>query len=175
MLWLMYWLNYLDRNAITLARLNGFQDDLGLTSNQYSTAISILFVGYILGKFWLYELHVRHILTSYPYLCRANTEQHDYYTRQTFVVHGNLYDGLGGCKRAYRYRSQLHRHRTCTFLFGCGRGTILPRSAVSLEYLLHEKGDCDTHQHSLLWQHPRVVIRWTHCAWRLQTRWCPWY
>jgi len=60
MLWLMYWLNYLDRNAITLARLNGFQDDLGLTSNQYSTAISILFVGYILGKFWLYEVHVRH-------------------------------------------------------------------------------------------------------------------
>ncbi|KAI4946759.1 hypothetical protein J4E91_006931 [Alternaria rosae] len=50
MLWLMYWLNYLDRNAITLARLNGFQQDLGLTSNQYSTAISILFVGYILGQ-----------------------------------------------------------------------------------------------------------------------------
>ncbi|CAN9297120.1 unnamed protein product [Alternaria alternata] len=58
MLWLMYWLNYLDlmlngyldRNAITLARLNGFQKDLGLTSSQYSTAISILFVGYILGQ-----------------------------------------------------------------------------------------------------------------------------
>jgi hypothetical protein len=41
---------YLDRNAITLARLNGFQKDLGLTSSQYSTAISILFVGYILGQ-----------------------------------------------------------------------------------------------------------------------------
>ena len=41
---------YLDRNAITLARLNGFQKDLGLTSPQYSTAISILFVGYILGQ-----------------------------------------------------------------------------------------------------------------------------
>ena len=50
MLWLMYWLNYLDRNAITLARLNGFQKDLGLTSAQYSTSISILFVGYILGQ-----------------------------------------------------------------------------------------------------------------------------
>lgn len=50
MLWLMYWLNYLDRNAITLARLNGFEDDLGLVGSQYSTAVSILFVGYILGQ-----------------------------------------------------------------------------------------------------------------------------
>lgn len=50
MLWLMYWLNFLDRNAITLARLNGFEEELGLTSTQYSTSISILFVGYILGQ-----------------------------------------------------------------------------------------------------------------------------
>ncbi|KAF2829598.1 MFS general substrate transporter [Ophiobolus disseminans] len=46
----MYWLNFLDRNAITLARLNGFQKDLSLSSAQYSTSISILFVGYILGQ-----------------------------------------------------------------------------------------------------------------------------
>lgn len=50
MLWLMYWLNFLDRNAITLARLNGFEEELGLSSTQYSTSISILFVGYILGQ-----------------------------------------------------------------------------------------------------------------------------
>ncbi|KAF4975956.1 hypothetical protein FZEAL_7308 [Fusarium zealandicum] len=49
-LWLMYWLNYLDRNAITLARLNGFEEDLGLEGPQYSTAVSILFVGYTLGQ-----------------------------------------------------------------------------------------------------------------------------
>jgi hypothetical protein len=30
MLWSMYWLNYLDRNAIALARLNKLEDDLGL-------------------------------------------------------------------------------------------------------------------------------------------------
>lgn len=50
MLWLMYWLNFLDRNAITLARLNNFEEDLGLVGSQYSTAVSILFVGYILGQ-----------------------------------------------------------------------------------------------------------------------------
>ncbi|KAF4897309.1 putative transporter [Colletotrichum viniferum] len=49
-LWLMYWLNYLDRNAIALARLNGLEKQLGLSSVQYSTSVSILFVGYILGQ-----------------------------------------------------------------------------------------------------------------------------
>ena len=49
-LWLMYWLNYLDRNAIALARLNDLEEDLNLTSTQYQTCVSILFVGYIIGQ-----------------------------------------------------------------------------------------------------------------------------
>lgn len=49
-LWAMYWLNYLDRNAIALARLDDLEEDLGLTSAQYQTCVSILFVGYILGQ-----------------------------------------------------------------------------------------------------------------------------
>ncbi|KAF7552384.1 hypothetical protein G7Z17_g4332 [Cylindrodendrum hubeiense] len=49
-LWLMYWLNYLDRNAITLGRLNGLEEDLGLEGSQYNTAVSILFVGYTIGQ-----------------------------------------------------------------------------------------------------------------------------
>ncbi|KAH7368285.1 vitamin H transporter, partial [Plectosphaerella cucumerina] len=47
-LWSMYFLNYLDRNAIAQARLDGLEDDLGLVGNQYNTCISILFVGYLL-------------------------------------------------------------------------------------------------------------------------------
>jgi len=47
MLWSMYWLNYLDRNAIALARLNTLEEDLGLTDTQYQTCVSILFVGYV--------------------------------------------------------------------------------------------------------------------------------
>ncbi|TFL04209.1 major facilitator superfamily domain-containing protein [Pterulicium gracile] len=50
MLWSMYWLNYLDRNAIALARLNDLEEDLNLTGTQYQTCVSILFVGYILGN-----------------------------------------------------------------------------------------------------------------------------
>ncbi|WYZ44504.1 hypothetical protein EsH8_VII_000940 [Colletotrichum jinshuiense] len=41
---------YLDRNAIALARLNGLEKQLGLSSVEYSTCVSILFVGYILGQ-----------------------------------------------------------------------------------------------------------------------------
>lgn len=41
-------MNYLDRNNIASARLAGLEDDLGLTSTQYQTCVSILFVGYLL-------------------------------------------------------------------------------------------------------------------------------
>ncbi|KAH6672669.1 major facilitator superfamily domain-containing protein [Plectosphaerella plurivora] len=50
MLWFMYWFNYLDRNAITVARLDGLEKELGLSSTQYQTCVSILFVGYIIGQ-----------------------------------------------------------------------------------------------------------------------------
>ena len=44
-LWTMYFMNYLDRNAIANARLNDLEKDLGLEGSQYNTCISILFVG----------------------------------------------------------------------------------------------------------------------------------
>lgn len=49
-LWLMYVFNYLDRNAIALARLDGLEKELKLTSTQYQTCVMILFVGYLLGQ-----------------------------------------------------------------------------------------------------------------------------
>ena len=50
MLWLMYFLNYLDRNAIATSKLNSLEADLDLTGSQYLTCVSILFGGYILGQ-----------------------------------------------------------------------------------------------------------------------------
>ncbi|WOO79139.1 putative transporter [Vanrija pseudolonga] len=47
-LWSMYWLNYLDRNAIALAKLSSLTEDLRLTDVQYQTCVSILFVGYVI-------------------------------------------------------------------------------------------------------------------------------
>lgn len=43
----MYWLNYLDRNAIALAKLSTIEKDLRLNDVQYQTAVSILFAGYV--------------------------------------------------------------------------------------------------------------------------------
>lgn len=53
----MYFLNYLDRNALPQARLNSLEEDLNLTGVQYNTAISILFVGYILMQSMSPRLH----------------------------------------------------------------------------------------------------------------------
>lgn len=43
-------IDYLDRNAIALARLDDIEEDLGLEGTQYQTCVSILFVGYLLGQ-----------------------------------------------------------------------------------------------------------------------------
>ncbi|KAG5928369.1 hypothetical protein E4U42_000762 [Claviceps africana] len=50
MIIIMQTLNYIDRNNIAAARFAGLEDDLKLNSSgtQFSTAVSILFVGYIL-------------------------------------------------------------------------------------------------------------------------------
>jgi hypothetical protein len=43
-------LNYLDRNALASARVQGIEADLGMEGNQFNSAISLLFVGYIIGQ-----------------------------------------------------------------------------------------------------------------------------
>ncbi|PIA97330.1 putative transporter [Cercospora beticola] len=47
-LWIMYFFNFLDRNAMINGKLNGLDKDLGLTGTQYNTCVSILFVGNML-------------------------------------------------------------------------------------------------------------------------------
>ncbi|KAL2752560.1 hypothetical protein ACRALDRAFT_1036327 [Sodiomyces alcalophilus JCM 7366] len=44
----IYIMNYLDRNNIAAARLRGLQEDLNLNNQEYATCLSILYVGYIL-------------------------------------------------------------------------------------------------------------------------------
>jgi MFS family permease len=47
---LVYLMNYIDRNNYAAARLQGLEKDLGLHGDQYQTALSILFVSYILAQ-----------------------------------------------------------------------------------------------------------------------------
>lgn len=44
---IMYILNYIDRNALPIAKLAGISQELSLSSVQFGTSISILFVGYL--------------------------------------------------------------------------------------------------------------------------------
>ncbi|KAK5076233.1 hypothetical protein LTR51_001913 [Lithohypha guttulata] len=46
-IWLMYLLSYMDRTNIGNAKVAGMSDDLHLSSNQYSTALVVFFVGYV--------------------------------------------------------------------------------------------------------------------------------
>ncbi|MEU3274498.1 MFS transporter [Saccharomonospora sp. NPDC006951] len=45
---LMFFINYLDRTAISFAGPNGMNDDLGLTAAQFGFASGVFFIGYIL-------------------------------------------------------------------------------------------------------------------------------
>lgn len=65
MLVIMYILNYLDRNNIASARLAGLETDLALTSSQYETSVSILFVGYLL-------MQSKKHCDNTPYSCADN-------------------------------------------------------------------------------------------------------
>uniref|UniRef100_A0A8H7NM18 Major facilitator superfamily (MFS) profile domain-containing protein n=1 Tax=Bionectria ochroleuca TaxID=29856 RepID=A0A8H7NM18_BIOOC len=44
----MYFLNYVDRNAIAQARLNNLEKELNMKGSEFNTTVSILFVGYVL-------------------------------------------------------------------------------------------------------------------------------
>ncbi|KAL2073286.1 hypothetical protein VTL71DRAFT_10610 [Oculimacula yallundae] len=48
MIVLMYIMNYLDRNNIAAAKLAGLMEDLNLSTTEFNTSVSILFVGYLL-------------------------------------------------------------------------------------------------------------------------------
>ncbi|KAK6359159.1 hypothetical protein TWF696_000327 [Orbilia brochopaga] len=47
-MWLMYLLSYMDRTNIGNAKVAGMQADLHLSSNQYSVALVVFFIGYVL-------------------------------------------------------------------------------------------------------------------------------
>lgn len=44
---ILYILNYIDRQNLAAAKLQGITDDLNMTTQQFATSISILFVGYL--------------------------------------------------------------------------------------------------------------------------------
>ncbi|KAJ5914599.1 hypothetical protein N7504_003482 [Penicillium tannophilum] len=47
MIWVMYLLSYMDRTNIANAKVSGMEEDLNLNSNEYSVALVVYFVGYV--------------------------------------------------------------------------------------------------------------------------------
>lgn len=47
-LWFMYFLNYVDRGALSQAKLNTLEKDLDMHGENFNTAVSILVIGYVL-------------------------------------------------------------------------------------------------------------------------------
>ncbi|KAI7158591.1 MFS general substrate transporter [Hortaea werneckii] len=69
---ILYILNYIDRQNLSAAKLQGIMDDLNLTEQQFATAISILFVGYL-----PFQIPSNILITKIPrpgvYICTAVT------------------------------------------------------------------------------------------------------
>lgn len=67
---ILYILNYIDRQNLSAAKLQGIMDDLNMTEQQFATAISILFVGYL-----PFQVPSNLIITKIPrpglYICTA--------------------------------------------------------------------------------------------------------
>lgn len=95
MLWAMYWLNYLDRNAIALARLDNLEDELGISDSQYATCVSILFVGYIAMQVPSSTLIFVTPCSSTPLLTLSLPYRHAVDSRSDILVHGRLHAPVG--------------------------------------------------------------------------------
>ncbi|KAK5045434.1 hypothetical protein LTR84_009298 [Exophiala bonariae] len=67
---ILYILNYIDRQNLAAAKLQGITDDLNMTTQQFATAISILFVGYL-----PFQIPSNLLITKIPrpglYICTA--------------------------------------------------------------------------------------------------------
>jgi hypothetical protein len=140
LLWAMYFLNYLDRNAIAQARLNNLEKDLHLKGAQYNTL-------YIDSFCWASSFEIQFIstrLTDRQISPDASTFEHVDVFREnsTFKVHGLLHGSLGNHIRLYCGSSRLQRTGPCSLLPWSYRGTFLSWRPFLVVDLLHQKRDC---------------------------------
>jgi len=145
MLWIMYFFNFLDRNALVNAKLNSLEKDLGLKGTQYNTLISILFVGYIAGQ-----------IPSNMILNRV---------RPSWYLGGFCMAWSIVCLLTFK-ANDFGGMLACRFLLGVTeapvstiacynkrweliRMTVLSRCSLPTLALLHQEGNCDTHGYFL--------------------------
>lgn len=113
MIWAMYWLNYLDRNAITLARLDDMEGDLGITETRESKLCRWRKVVCQLTTLRISDLCEHSLRRLHS---RTGPFQHAPYPRTTLLVHGILDGPVGYCLRPHRSGKGLQRSSSHTFL-----------------------------------------------------------
>lgn len=103
----MYFLNFLDRNAMVNGKLNSLSEDLKLKGTEYNTCISILFVGYDPSDDSVYGAYTDpdDQIPSWP-----STFQHASQSNPAFLVYGRVYDGLGNCLYSHMSGQRLPQH-----------------------------------------------------------------
>lgn len=104
--------SYLDRNALPNARIQGIEEDIGLVGDQYNTAISVLFAGYIALQIPSNLLLTR--VRPSIYLVRINPTYLG--VKNILTSAACLYGNLGRGIRLHRSRTELQRPSCCAIL-----------------------------------------------------------
>ena len=60
-IWLMYLLSYIDRTNIGNAKVAGMEDELNLSSGQYSLALIVFFITYV-----IFEVPSKYVISPTP-------------------------------------------------------------------------------------------------------------
>lgn len=90
------------------AKLDSFEEDLGLVGNDFNIAVSILNVGSVTGSHWI---EARSDLSQiHP---RPDSKQHDPYSREAFIVHPALGMRLVDHFRRNSWCTELRRLGSC--------------------------------------------------------------
>ncbi|KAG1743064.1 MFS general substrate transporter [Suillus lakei] len=121
---LIYIMNITDRTNVAAARLRGFEEDLGMTGNQFNTLTSILYVGYLLTQAPSYAP------TPYPSAAYLRIQkQHDLTSHEkTVALPLELHDNVGCSHRVHGYHAAL----ILRFLIGFVEAAFFPGAVFLL-------------------------------------------
>jgi hypothetical protein len=116
--WCLYFFNYLDRASIGQARLSTFEEDLNLSGSNFSSAVSILSLGY--GKAYPFKARIQslkceHYADRLRHSPRSTSQQHADHQDAPESVPLPYGHRLVGCQRRYRWRQLLLRSDGCSF------------------------------------------------------------
>jgi hypothetical protein len=129
----MYILDYLDRQKIASAKLAGIDADLDLTSGNYQTCVSILFVEY--SKFCTASLVLWRTLILGS--SHASFDKHDREQGQiSCILYMFCYGNLGSDLSPHVGRIEFHKCAHGSLLSWIRRGSLFPLSLIFSIFVL---------------------------------------